>query len=211
MRSLYSSYIEGSSNCATPQFLSRDPLISLTRSPYRFVAGNSLNATDPSGLAETPPQPSDESPFAAGANINGKWVNYDAHGNIPCKGSGIITGLGRVKSWARKHGYDFTDDELHRALGRLKADVDGNPDVGVDPSDGEVYVKNPDGSFAPDSLGNLGDELDAQSGKDYSSAVDLSGAGAAGLAGGGFGLLWWIGKALSPLCGPAAPACVIAA
>lgn len=137
-------------------------------------------------------------------------MNYDENGNIPCD-SGIITGLGRIKAWARKHGYEFTDDDLHRALGRLKADVDGNPDVGVDPSDGEVYVKNPDGSFAPDSLGNLGDELDAQSGKNYDKSVDLSGAADAGSAVGGLVILWWIGKALSPLCGPALPACAVAA
>jgi RHS repeat-associated protein len=34
----------------TGQFLSRDPLAALTLSPYRFVAGNPINATDPSGL-----------------------------------------------------------------------------------------------------------------------------------------------------------------
>jgi uncharacterized protein RhaS with RHS repeats len=35
---------------ATGQFLSRDPLVSLTRSAYGYVYGNPLNATDPSGL-----------------------------------------------------------------------------------------------------------------------------------------------------------------
>lgn len=33
----------------TAQFLSRDPLVSKTMSPYAYVAGNPLNRTDPSG------------------------------------------------------------------------------------------------------------------------------------------------------------------
>lgn len=37
----------------TGQFLSRDPLVALTRSPYGYVAGNPLNATDPSGLIDS--------------------------------------------------------------------------------------------------------------------------------------------------------------
>lgn len=36
----------------TAQFLSRDPAVSLTRSPYGYVGANPLNATDPSGLID---------------------------------------------------------------------------------------------------------------------------------------------------------------
>ena len=35
---------------ATGQFMSRDPLTATTRSPYGYVGGNPLNATDPLGL-----------------------------------------------------------------------------------------------------------------------------------------------------------------
>ena len=35
---------------ATGQFLSRDPMVATTRSPYGYVADNPLNGTDPSGL-----------------------------------------------------------------------------------------------------------------------------------------------------------------
>lgn len=35
---------------ATAQFLSRDPLTSVSQSPYGYVAGNPLNLTDPLGL-----------------------------------------------------------------------------------------------------------------------------------------------------------------
>ena len=37
---------------ATGQFLSRDPLTPLTRSPYGYVAGNPLNNADPTGAAD---------------------------------------------------------------------------------------------------------------------------------------------------------------
>src|SRR5438270_13516016 len=39
---------------ATAQFLSRDPAVAATRSPYGYVGGNPLNATDPSGLCWGP-------------------------------------------------------------------------------------------------------------------------------------------------------------
>ena len=38
----------------TAQFLSRDPLVATTRSPYAYVAGDPLNGTDPSGLCWGP-------------------------------------------------------------------------------------------------------------------------------------------------------------
>jgi hypothetical protein len=34
----------------TAQFISRDPMVMVTRSPYGYVGHNPLNATDPSGL-----------------------------------------------------------------------------------------------------------------------------------------------------------------
>jgi RHS repeat-associated protein len=37
-------------DAATAQFLSRDPAVGLTRSPYAYVGSNPLNSTDPSGL-----------------------------------------------------------------------------------------------------------------------------------------------------------------
>jgi RHS repeat-associated protein len=39
---------------ATSQFLTRDPIVAATRSPYAYVQGNPLNGTDPSGLCWGP-------------------------------------------------------------------------------------------------------------------------------------------------------------
>jgi len=36
----------------TGQFLSRDPMVAMTLSPYAYTAGNPLNSTDPSGLID---------------------------------------------------------------------------------------------------------------------------------------------------------------
>jgi RHS repeat-associated protein len=41
----------------TGQFLTVDPAVSLTRSPYAYAAGNPLNFTDPSGRGITIPDP----------------------------------------------------------------------------------------------------------------------------------------------------------
>jgi len=37
---------------ATAQFLTRDPMVATTRSPYGYVSGNPLNRTDPSGMID---------------------------------------------------------------------------------------------------------------------------------------------------------------
>src|SRR5262249_41617547 len=52
---------------ATGQFLSRDPLVSLTQAPYGYAGENPVNLTDPSGL------------FFGLENL-GSWFNQHASG-----------------------------------------------------------------------------------------------------------------------------------
>ncbi len=53
---------------STAQFLSRDPMVSRTMSPYAYVAGNPLNATDPTGLDScAAPTTSDEAALCLAA------------------------------------------------------------------------------------------------------------------------------------------------
>ena len=87
---------------ATAQFLSRDPAVSLTRSPYGYVAGNPLNVSDPLGLWGLPDlNPVDWAKAGAGAvgkaastawnATGGKAVNWVQHnlcftpGNSRCE------------------------------------------------------------------------------------------------------------------------------
>ena len=83
----------------TGQFLSRDPMVALTRSPYGYVADNPLNGVDPSGLycfafwhASTCSNPltSSAQAFAgsgAGSFLDG-WANAMSAG-----GAGLVEGL----------------------------------------------------------------------------------------------------------------------
>jgi RHS repeat-associated protein len=57
---------------ATAQFLSRDPLADLTRSPYGYVEDNPLNAADPTGLNST-----SMSPDAQHCDRGGNWGGVD--------------------------------------------------------------------------------------------------------------------------------------
>jgi len=52
---------------STAQFLSRDPSVAATRSPYSYVAGHPLNKTDPSGLCTWNPFDKDSCEIAAPA------------------------------------------------------------------------------------------------------------------------------------------------
>jgi RHS repeat-associated protein len=57
---------------STGQFLSRDPLVATTRSPYGYVNDNPLNGKDPSGLAGT-----SMSPDAQHCDRGGNWGGVD--------------------------------------------------------------------------------------------------------------------------------------
>ena len=46
----------------TAQFLTLDPAVATTLSPYGYVAGNPLNATDPTGMTIDPSQPNCDNP-----------------------------------------------------------------------------------------------------------------------------------------------------
>jgi Flp pilus assembly pilin Flp len=76
------------------------------------------------------------------------------------------------------------------------------------PKTGKHTNVNPDGSInhGPDNFPNRapGDDSSGSSDDNTAKSVGILG----GLLAGG-GILWWAGKAASPLCGPALPACAI--
>jgi hypothetical protein len=55
---------------APPQFISRDPMVMVTRSAYGYVGGNPLNRSDPTGLFDLPFGLCGRNPFG-GDNDNG--------------------------------------------------------------------------------------------------------------------------------------------
>jgi RHS repeat-associated protein len=71
----------------TAQFLSRDPLVSLTQAPYSYAAENPLNGSDPTGLSCGWMHPLSCVSSAAGAI--GQWVNTP----IELPNSRFITGF----------------------------------------------------------------------------------------------------------------------
>jgi hypothetical protein len=74
------------------------------------------------------------------------------------------------------------------------------------PKSGKHTNVNPDGSInhGPDNFPNKSPDNDSSGADNAAKSVGILG----GIAAGG-GLLWWIGKAASPVCGPAAPVCAI--
>jgi RHS repeat-associated protein len=186
---------------ATGQFLSRDPLVDLTKQPYQYGRDNPLTFTDPTGLdayyEDNEDQASSSSPGCA------RYLT--GYGQIGAK-FGLSERVVRWRIHAAKHG----------------AEVEGNPDVAVDEETGEIYIQEPGGKVTEDSIGNIGDPSPAEkrAGKrggtgrgedlnvDWSVLAESGGAGVV-ITGVGVGL-WWLGKGLSPLCGPAAPVCAAA-
>ena len=83
----------------------------------------------------------------------------------------------------------------------------GGPHWDVEHKDGSHTNVNPDGSVrGPDNFPNRprGSEGGNQA---NSNAAEVAGAAAAGVGIGA--IIWWAAKALSPLCGPAAPVCAV--
>ncbi len=82
-------------------------------------------------------------------------------GNSRSEGPSDPRGLAeRIGDIAEKTGLSRKQvkDRIHRAKRNLPKDKVTNPDVGVDPTTGEIFPKNPDGGFG-DSIGNIFDDF----------------------------------------------------
>lgn len=78
---------------ATAQFLTRDPIADITQQPYSYAAGNPLNLIDPSGLAVTLAEVSNQyRERARQAALSGDRTQarqYNKYADAACYGAGI--------------------------------------------------------------------------------------------------------------------------
>ena len=79
----------------TGQFLTRDPIEAVTRSPYGYVGGNPLNRVDPSGLDWYDPRDWDQdvAGFIEGAG-EAAWDNRGTIATIAAAGGCFVPGVG---------------------------------------------------------------------------------------------------------------------
>jgi RHS repeat-associated protein len=86
---------------ATAQFLSRDPLSSLTKAPYGYANDNPLNGTDPAGLLDLPFGLCLRNPFG-GDNDNGgcqtalSTSQGEKYAGLALGAGAAITGVGAI-------------------------------------------------------------------------------------------------------------------
>jgi len=84
----------------TGQFLSRDPLVAVTGSPYHYVNGNPLNGSDPAGLGDDPST-------CAGYFDYQLWRCYPAPPGPPTEqNSAAGNGVSDQATYLQTSGYD---------------------------------------------------------------------------------------------------------
>jgi hypothetical protein len=127
----------------TGQFLSRDPLNAMTRSPYGYVGNNPLNYTDPLGLCWGP----------------GCWAEDAAKGAVGFVGE--LTGAdqqtiarvqGAVESGSDWFGDKITNNPMHDHLG-IDANLCVALCIGLTYQDGHFYLNYGIGAVAGAGIG----------------------------------------------------------
>ncbi len=138
---------------ATAQFLSRDPMVAETRSPYGYVSGSPLNGGDPSGN-----RPADFYLLTISLGPFSFAFAVDSQGNSYLIGGGSLSGLpGSAQGWAgwinpgtALNGPAPTEDQVHRFLTGFSGSVQasfgggvglvwGNP-LGTSPTDFALLI-----------------------------------------------------------------------
>ena len=172
----------------TGQFLTRDPLASITGQPYGYANVSPLAWIDPLGLAPAPPTtrggytgvelPEDEGRLGGGCQPPGGIMvggpyDYSHNDGAPHRPALSQEEMDAVD--ARSRGEQYNPDAARRGMAKIR---EAQKNIGARRSSGDDTQRRFDG-------GDIG-----------------------GLIAGG-GALWWLGKILSPACGPALPACAV--
>jgi hypothetical protein len=119
----------------TGRFMSRDPLVSLTREPYGYAANNPINHTDPTGLFGIGDLVDAAGDLVGGAVDAGAEIVRVVGNNVS-----MVPGIPSINTVAITYGMITSGGNCHQRNGRLECIGAASPISGTPFTFGDVVV-----------------------------------------------------------------------